>query len=281
MPPSLEKLAVHTFTNRPWTIRQCVEAYARRGIGGVSIWRETVEGCDLAAVRAHLADAGLEPVSYVRGGFFTGATAEDRAAAVEENLRCIAEAEALGTDKLVLVCGATPQQTPRENLGQIAGGIAAIAPAAADAGLRLLIEPLHPMYAGDRSAVASMKTANDLADQLGLPGVGVAVDVYHVWWEPDLGDELTRCAEAGRLDAYHVCDFLPELEHPLLDRGLMGEGCIALGAIDRMVRGAGFTGFIEVEIFSQRWWARDQDDFLDAIVRSYLEHYPPPPITTP
>lgn len=269
----LSNLAIHTFTNKPWSIHECIENYARKGIGGISIWRETVAGCDLAEVRKHLADAGVKPVSLVRGGFFTGVTAEAREKAIENNLAALAECEALGIDKIVLVCGATVGQTPQVNRAQIAEGISSIAGRAAEVGVRLLVEPLHPVYAGDRSAICSLRDANDLCEELALPNVGIALDVYHVWHEMDLEMQIHRCAAGGWLDAYHICDFKPDQDHTLFDRGLMGEGCVPLKQIDAWILAAGFTGLREVEIFSRKWWAEDQHKYLDAIEAAYQSVY--------
>ncbi|MEO1843283.1 MAG: sugar phosphate isomerase/epimerase family protein [Akkermansiaceae bacterium] len=266
---SYPELAIHTFTTRSWSMSECIEGYAKRGVGGISVWRETLEGEDLCAVRRQIADAGLTGISLVRGGFFTGATARERAAAIETNRECLKEADALGLPLIVLVCGATPGQTARENYEQIRDGIGTIAGEAAELGIRLAIEPLHPIYAGDRSGICSLRDANNLAEELSLPNVSVAVDVYHVFWEIDLREQLQRCAENGWLDAYHICDFKPDQEDVLLDRGIMGEGCIALGDIDRWVHEAGFEGRREVEIFSKKWWERDQDVFMDKILEAY------------
>jgi len=266
-------LAIHTFTNRPWSIDECLRHYAARGIGGISIWRETIAGKDLSQVRRQLDESGLKGISLVRGGFFTGATQADRDAAHENNLRCIEGAAALGLPRIVLVCGATPGQTAQENYLQIRDGIARMAEPAAAAGIRLLIEPLHPIYAGDRSGICSLRTANDLAEELSLPNVGIAVDVYHVFWEVDLEEQLRRCAAGEWLDAYHICDFKPNQDHVLFDRGLMGEGCINLKAIDTWVRSTGFSGFAEVEIFSRHWWSQDQHQYLDRILAAYDRTY--------
>ncbi len=263
-----EQLAIHTFTNKPWSIHECIEHYARRGIGGISVWRETVAGEDLAAVRKHLDDSGLQKVSLVRGGFFTGKDTATREAAIAFNRDALREAEALGLPMIVLVCGATLGQTPEENLEQIRDGIAAILPQAEAAGIRLSIEPLHPVYAGDRSAVASMRDANDLADSLDHPLVGVALDVFHVWWETGLEAQIQRCAASNRLFAFHVCEFKPDFDHVLLDRGLPGEGVNASARIAKMVKAAGFTGLTEVEIFSRKHWAENQHAFLDKIIAS-------------
>ena len=270
---SYPELAVHTFTTRGWSMSECIEGYARREIGGISVWRETLEGEDLCSVRKHMADAGLEGMALVRGGFFTGATAGERAAAIEKNRECLLEAEALGLPLVVLVCGATPGQTARENYEQIRDGIGVIAQEADRMGIRLSIEPLHPIYAGDRSGICSLRDANNLAGELSLPNVGVAVDVYHVFWEVDLQDQLQRSADHGWLDAYHICDFKPDQEDILLDRGIMGEGSIALGEIDKWIREAGFEGRREVEILSRKWWNRDQNEFLDRILEAYDKLY--------
>ena len=270
---SYDQLAIHTYTNRPWNIHECLENYARQGIGGISIWRETVAGLDLQKVRRHLQDSGLRGISYVRGGFFTGATPEDRARAIENNLTCIAEAEALGLPAIVLVCGATPHQSARLNYEQIREGIGRIAPRAAEAGIRLLIEPLHPVFAGDRSGICSLRDANRLAGELAIPNVGIALDVYHVFWEVDLQEQIALAAANGWLQAYHICDFKPNQDHLLLDRGLMGEGCIDLASIDRWVRSTGFSGPAEVEVFSRKWWSEDQHCYLERICEAYASHY--------
>jgi sugar phosphate isomerase/epimerase len=268
---SPEQLAIHTFTNKPWSIHECIENYARRGIGGISVWRETVAGEDLATVRKRLDDSGLKKVSLVRGGFFTGKVAATREAGIAANREALREAEALGLPMIVLVCGATLGQMPEENIEQIRDGIAAILSQAESAGIRLAIEPLHPMYAGDRSAVASMRDANDLADSLNHPLVGVALDVFHVWWETGLEAQIQRCAAADRLFAFHVCEFKPDFDHVLLDRGLPGEGVNASARIAKMVKAAGFTGLTEVEIFSRKYWAENQHQFLEKIVASCAE----------
>lgn len=262
------ELAIHTFTTKPWSIDECIENYARHGFGGISIWRETVAGEDLNRVGKKLSDSGLKPISYVRGGFFTGKTPGSRQAAIQENLRHIRDAETLGLPMIVLVCGATPGQSPAENLAQIQDSIRQILPAAENAGIRLAIEPLHPMYAGDRCAVACMEDANDLCQAIDHPLLGVAVDVYHVWWDARLERELARCAAADRLFAFHICDFKADLEHPLLDRELPGKGLGTCPAVTRLVKAAGFTGMTEVEIFSRSYWSQNQHDFLNQIADS-------------
>ncbi len=266
---SYENLAIHTATTKPWTIEECIEGYASRGIGGISIWRDVVEGKDLSKIRKQVADAGLKGVSLVRGGFFTGEKKEDRLKSLEVNLEAVREAEALGLESVVLVCGATVGQGPQENFNQIQDGIAAIADESQDRGVKLLIEPLHPVYAGDRSGICSLNMANKLCEAIQHKNVGIAFDVYHVWWELDLEEQIQLAAKNGWLDTYHICDFKPDQSHLLLDRGIMGEGCAQLAQIDEWMLNAGFTGMREVEIFSSKWWEKDQNLFLDEILKSY------------
>ncbi|MEM9479307.1 MAG: sugar phosphate isomerase/epimerase family protein [Verrucomicrobiota bacterium] len=273
MSANYSNLAIHTMTTKSWSILECIDGYAKRGIGGISIWREIVEEENLLSVRRKLEDSELKGISYVRGGFFTGETAEERSVKIEENKKVIEECDALGLPMIVLVCGATPGQLPKANYEQIRDGIGEIAPLAAEAGIKLAIEPLHPVYCGDRSGIYSLGVANDLCAELSQPNVGVALDVYHVWWDMELEKEIQRCAENGWLYAYHICDFKPDQNDILTDRGIMGEGCIPLREIDLWVQSAGFDGPAEVEVFSKKWWADDQEHYLDRILESYEKYY--------
>lgn len=266
-------IALHTITTKSWSISECIEQYVRHEIRGISIWRETLEGEDLCGVKQHLRDAELEGISLVRGGFFTGKTSTEREAALEENRQALKEAEALGLPSIVLVCGATVGLTPQENYTQIRDGIGVLAGEAQSMGVRLLVEPLHPIYAGNRSAIPSLRVANDLCAEINHPNVGIALDVYHVWWELDLEAQIQRAAEHGWLDTYHICDFKPDQEDSLFDRGIMGEGCVSLRQIDDFMNHAGFEGFREVEIFSETWWKREPEQFLEAILTAYHETY--------
>jgi len=265
---SPNQLAIHTFTNQPWSVSECIENYARAGIAGISIWRETVAGQNLKKVSKQITDSGLNPVSLVRGGFFTGISASDREAAIKTNFEAIKEAALLGLPMIVLVCGASIGQSPDDNLDQIEEGIRALIPEAEATGIKLAIEPLHPMYAGDKSAVASLRDANLLAQRINHPLVGIAIDTFHVWWEINLEAEIRNCAENDHLFAFHICEFKPDFDHPLLDRGLPGEGVNATPRILEMVRSAGFTGLAEVEIFSRKYWAMNQHQFLQKILTS-------------
>ncbi len=266
------RLCVHTITTKPWSLEEAAKNYAAAGVQGVTVWRQWLEGRDIKASGDMLRDHGLRVVSLCRGGFFPSSSASGRKEAVEENLRAIDEAEALGAPLVVLVCGAVPDQSLETNRGQISDGIAAVAEHARQVGVKLAIEPLHPMYAAERSAVNTMRQANDMCDALNLSNVGVAVDVYHLWWDSELKGEIERCGKADRLYAFHVCDWRSPTVDFLNDRGLMGEGCIPIRKIRGWAEQAGFDGFIEVEIFSNRWWAADQKQFLDAIKAAYLKH---------
>ena len=145
-------------------------------------------------------------------------------------------------------------------------------PYAGEAGVKLAIEPLQPMYADTRSAINTMKQANEIAEYFNSPFLGVAVDVYHVWWDPDLEYEIQRCGKNNNLFAFHICDWLTPTVDMLNDRGLMGNGCIPIRKIRQWMESSGFSGFNEVEIFSNKHWAENQDDFLERIIRAYLEH---------
>jgi len=272
MSAPLQNLCLHTITTKPWPIESAAARYAAAGIRGITVWRDALENRDPKKISALLRDHNLSVVSLCRGGFFPATTADARAEALDDNRRAIAEAHALGAPLVVLVCGAVPGLPLAEARAQIRDGIAALLPDCAAAGVKLAIEPLHPMYAGDRSAVNTLAQANDMAEQLNSPWVGVAIDVYHLWWDPALESEIARCGRLKKIFAYHVCDWRVPTTDLLLDRGLMGEGCIPLRQIRGWVESAGFHGFNEVEIFSTRHWSRDQDEFLRDILTAYLSH---------
>ncbi len=268
----LDKLCIHTATTKPWSVEIAVENYARGGVSGITVWRDALANRDAAAVGRGIRDAGLQVVSLCRGGFFPSVDADARARALEDNLRAIDEAESLGAPLIVLVCGADPGQPLADSRAQIAEGIHAAAGSAREAGVKLAIEPLHPMYADAKSAVNTMQSANDMCDQIDLPNVGVAVDVYHIWWDPNAIGEIARCGAAERIFAFHVCDWRVPTRDFLLDRALMGEGCIDIPRFRNAVEQAGFAGFNEVEIFSTHYWSTDQSAYLQKIIRAYKEH---------
>ena len=266
----LSRLCVHTLTTKPWNIEECIKNYASAEIPGITIWRNVLENKDLSVVRKQLSDSNLDVVSLCRGGFFPSIDANKRSLAIDDNLLAIEQAAAVGAPLIVLVCGADGKQSLEKSRDQIKEGITKILPTAMAAGIKLAIEPLHPMYAGDRSAVNTMKQANDMAEEINSDWVGVAVDVYHLWWDPSLKEEIKRCADQNHLFAFHVCDWnIPTLDF-LNDRGLMGEGCINIPEIRSWVEDAGFKGYNEVEIFSDKFWATDQKEYLEKIKKAYL-----------
>ncbi|MCB1276617.1 MAG: sugar phosphate isomerase/epimerase [Prosthecobacter sp.] len=261
-------------TTKPLSLEQCLAEFPKRGVSGITIWRQALEGRDLSAVKRQTADSGMEVISLCRGGFFPSATAAGRQAAIDDNMKAIEQAHAIGAPLIVLVCGAVPGQPLTESRKQIADGIAAVLPAAEQAGVRLAIEPLHPMYADDRSAVNTMRQAHEICDALGSPkSDGIAVAVYHAWWDPELKSQNDLAGQKGRLHAFHICDWKTPTADLLNDRGLMGEGCIDIREISDWVDATGFTGHREVEIFSNKWWSSDQNDFLDQIASSYAQLY--------
>jgi sugar phosphate isomerase/epimerase len=267
-----ELLSLNTATVRQrWTLPQIIEGCARHGIRAIAPWRDQVAACglDVAAglVRAH----GLRVNGYCRGGMFPAADAPGRQSATDDNRRAVDEALSLEAECLILVVGGLPPGS-RDITGarqQVHDGIATLLEYARPRGLKLAIEPLHPMYAADRACVNTLAQANDLCEALG-DGVGVAVDVYHVWWDPELEREIARAGRAGRILGFHVCDWLVPTADMLLDRGMMGDGVIDIPRIRGWVEGAGYTGCIEVEIFSAgNWWKRDPDEVLRIVRERY------------
>tara|TARA_S200000501_G_scaffold120819_1_gene113665 strand:- start:205 stop:1032 length:828 start_codon:yes stop_codon:yes gene_type:complete len=266
------KLCVHTQTNKPWTIEQCINHYAAAGIRAISIWRHLLEGKDLSNIKKLLIKSKIEVVSLVRGGFFPAVDQEQRVLALEDNRLAIEQAAALGGPQVVLVCGTDPNQSLKVSRQQIKEGIIALIPQAERLGVKLSIEPLHPMYAGDKSAIVTLGQANDLCEEIDSPWVGVAIDVYHLWWDDQLEKEIYRCGRSGNIFAFHVCDWrVPTIDF-LTDRGLMGEGCIPVKQIREWVEKAGFKGYNEVEVFSERLWTQDQKLYLEKIKKAYLKH---------
>ena len=272
VPSNLSRLCIHTMTTRPWPVEEAAERYSAAGVRGITVWRSALEGRDIASTGRLLRDCGLSVVSLCRGGFFPAATAAARARAIDENRACLDEAAALGAPLVVLVCGAVPGQPLDESRRQIADGIAAVLPHASAAGVRLAIEPLHPMYADARSAVNTMGQARTLCRELRSRWLGIAVDVYHTWWDDRLREEIESCGREGTLFAFHICDWRTPTVDWLEDRGLMGEGCIPIRRIRGWIESAGFQGFHEVEVFSRRHWASDQGRYLEAIKAAYLNH---------
>lgn len=272
MGKDLSRLCVHTITTRSWDIETAIEKYVDKGIHGISVWRNYLEGRDPGVIKSLLEKNKMSVPALVRGGFFTGKTAMERARAIEDNKLALEEAASIGADMVVLVCGATPGQSLEDSRSQIRYGIESILPRAESLKIKLAIEPLHPMYADTRSAINTMSQANSMAEYFDSPYVGVAVDVYHVWWDDHLEEEIMRCGRNRNLFAFHLCDWRNPTRDMLNDRTVMGDGVIRLQEIIDLVRQAGFKGYHEVEIFSEQHWSEDQDVFLDKIIQAYLNY---------
>ena len=254
--------AVNSATLKAWSLEQLVEGCARAGVTAIAPWRDIVQACGLERAGRLIRSAGLTVTCLCRGGMFPAADEAGRRAALDDNRRAVDEAAALGARCLVLIAGGLPKGS-KDIAGahqQVHDGLAALLPHARSAGVPLALEPLHPMYAADRACLNTLAHANDLCDRLG-EGVGVALDVYHVWWDPDLARQIARTGK--RILTYHVCDWLVPTKDLLLDRGMPGDGVINLRSIRAMVEATGYAGHCDVEIFSaQDWWKRDPAEVL-------------------
>jgi sugar phosphate isomerase/epimerase len=276
----LQHLSINTATLRKQLpLPAIIEACAARGIGAVCPWRDQVHAAGLAAVARQIENAGLAVSGYCRGGFFPAADAAGLRTALEDNRKAVDEAKTLDAACLVLVVGSLPGAlagTPAsKDIGlarnQVRDGIAATLEYAKSVGMPLAIEPLHPMQAAERACINTLEHALDLCDALDPQrsgDVGVAVDIYHCWWDPKLASQIAR-AGVQRLLAYHVCDWLVPTRDLLNDRGMMGDGIVELRKIRTLLEAAGYTGAIEVEIFSDHWWSRPAEEVLDTCIARY------------
>jgi len=275
-----EALSINTATVRKQAkLDEIIDACARREIRLVCPWRDQVQAVGLEKIAAQVRDTGLELSGYCRGGFFPAADAAGLAAALEDNRRAIDEATTLGSPCLVLVVGALPGALTGKPAykdiqlarNQVFDGIAATLEYAKKSRMPLAIEPLHPMQAAERACINTLEQALDICDALDPDqrgALGVAVDVYHVWWDPKLAAQIAR-ARRERLLAFHVCDWLLPTRDLLNDRGMMGDGIIELRKIRGFMEEAGYVGAAEVEIFSEDWWARPLDDVLATCIERH------------
>ena len=269
---NITKLCIHTITTKPWPIEVAIEQYHAQGIRGITVWRQALDGYNPVEIADRIRSADMEVISLCRGGFFPATDEVGRQNAIDDNLKAIDQAVELGAPLIVLVPGSVPGQPLDKSRAQIRNGIEAILPRAIEYGIKLGIEPLHPMYADSRSAINSLAQANDLSAAVHSANLGVIVDIYHLWWEANLKAEIDRCGQAGRIFAFHICDWKTPTLDLLNDRGLMGEGCIDIPQIRRWVETAGFSGYHEVEIFSQIYWEMDQSVYLQQIIKAYQQH---------
>lgn len=258
------RLSLNQKTTEYWTMAEVVEGCVAAGVRWVGLWREQVGRAGLTDAAAMVRRAGLGVSSLCRGGFFPAASEEGWAAALDGNLRVVDEAAALGTDTVVLVCGGIAGGDLGRSRRQVEEGVASVAPHAARQGIRLAIEPLHPMFCADRSVIVTLEQALDLADRVAAPNVGVVIDTFHLWWDPGVWDQIARAGD--RIFAYQVCDWLDPLPDVLLGRGMMGDGVIDFRPFTEAVLATGYSGPIEVEIFNQEIWDTPGEEVIATLV---------------
>lgn len=278
-------LSINTATVRKQSgaevsLDRIIDQCAERGIRAISPWRDQVAAVGLDKVAAQLKAHGIGLSGYCRGGFFPAPDAAGLKAALDDNRRAIDEAKTLDAPCVVLVVGALPGALDGKAAytdiararSEVRDGIAASLDYAREVGMPLAIEPLHPMQAADRACINTLEHALDICDELdaGKTGMlGVALDIYHVWWDPKLEQQIARAGKE-RLLAYHVCDWLTPTRDLLSDRGMMGDGIVELKKIRGWVEAAGFDGFSEVEIFSALdWWQREGGEVLDTCIERH------------
>ncbi|WP_231647251.1 sugar phosphate isomerase/epimerase family protein [Planomonospora sphaerica] len=277
MTPRGSRLSLNQWTTRRWSVAEAVDGCVRHGVEAIGLWRQDVAAQGLDETVKLVTDAGLRVSSLCRGGFLTSGDA----AALDDNRRAIDEAAALGAPCLVMVVGGLPGVVPAEPLGavdrdlagareRVAEALAVLAPYAGERGVRLALEPLHPMYCADRAVLSTLGQALDLAERHPVEQVGVVVDTFHVWWDPQVLEQIARAGE--RIASYQVCDFLHPLpQDVLLGRGVMGDGVIDFAPLTAAVAAAGYAGDIEVEIFNADVWAADPDEVLARVKARFGE----------
>ena len=271
----LDRLSINQETLKQWSLPQLAAGCAAAGITSVGLWRAPVQEYGVERAARLMRDSGLTVTSLCRGGFFTTADPGQRAAALDDNRAAIDEAAALGTGTLVLVSGGLPEgdRDIAAARGRVSDAVCTLAPYAAERGVRLAIEPLHPMYASDRCVVSTLGQALDIAEGFPADRVGVVVDTYHLWWDDLAPAQILRAGAGGRIACFQLADWVTPLpEGVLLGRGQLGDGCIDLRGFREQVDAAGYRGAVEVEIFSPSLWARDGADVLAEIAERYRRH---------
>jgi sugar phosphate isomerase/epimerase len=264
----LDRLSLNQITVDPWSMEQVVAACEKHKIPYIAAWRHKLDG-DAAKTAAMIRGAGLKVSSLCRGGWFSAPTESERRAKIADNLRAIDEAATLSAPVLVMVCGPANGQTLDDARKTVLDGIREILPAAEKSGVSIGIEPLHPMYAAERSVVVSLKQANDMLDTLNHPSASVVFDVFHLWWDPDVYREIERAK--GRISGFHVSDWPVPLPGILMGRGMMGSGVIELRQLRAAVEATGYNGPIEVEIFNDEIWKSAGDELIERIKQSFVD----------
>ncbi|MFD7789859.1 sugar phosphate isomerase/epimerase family protein [Streptomyces sp. NPDC059759] len=272
---SLARFSVNQMTVKQLSLPDLVKSCLTLGVGGVGLWREPVRAHGVEAAAALVRDAGLTVTSLCRGGFLTALDPAERANALDDNRAAVDEAATLGTDTLVLVSGGLPAGSKdlRGARERIADALAELGPYAAARGVRLAVEPLHPMYAADRCVVSTLAQALDLAERFPAEQVGVTVDTYHLWWDDTAPAQIARAGASGRIHAFQLADWTTPLPQGVLNgRGQLGDGSIDFREWRGYVEAAGYAGPIEVELFNDVLWARDGHEVLVEAVARFLEH---------
>ncbi|WP_280180502.1 sugar phosphate isomerase/epimerase family protein [Nocardia farcinica] len=263
-------LSLNTATTKRWTLAEAVDGAARAGLGAIGLWRDRVQEVGVAAAAKLVADAGLRVSSLCRGGFLTAPG--DGQSALDDNRRAIDEAAALGTRELVMVMGGIADRDLAAARARVEERLALLAPYAAERGVRLALEPLHPMFCADRAVISTLAQALTMARAYPAETVGVVVDTFHLWWDPLLEDQIAQAGAEGRISSYQVCDWLnPMAADPLLSRGMMGDGVIDFATIGGWVRTAGYRGDVEVEIFNAAVWEADGHSVIETMKQRYRE----------
>ena len=263
-----ERCSINTATlGYKASIGQVIDAITRHGFGAIAPWRREIEGNEVRTIARHIRDAGLAVSGYCRSSYIPADTPERRRVQHDENCRALGDAAELGAPCFIIVAGGLPAGSrDLDNArAQVEEGLARLLEVARQVDVALAIEPLHPMYAADRCCVNTLAQALDMCARLdpdGRGGIGVAIDAYHVWWDPRLREGIERARQGKRIAAFHVCDWLVPTADLLMDRGMMGDGVIDLSSIHRNVVAAGFAGHVEIEIFSNRWWAVESGEVL-------------------
>ncbi|MEU9460218.1 MULTISPECIES: sugar phosphate isomerase/epimerase family protein [unclassified Streptomyces] len=269
------RLSINQETIKQWSLPELAEGCAKAGIDKVGLWRAPVQSYGIERTARLLADSGLSVTSLCRGGFFTALDPAERARALDDNRAALDEAAALSTDTLVLVSGGLPEGSKdlhgaRE---RIADALGELAPYAAERGVRLAIEPLHPMFASDRCVVSTLSQALDIAERFPADQVGVVVDTYHIWWDDQAPAQIARAGAGGRIHSFQLADWITPLPAGvLLGRGQLGDGAVDFRSFRSLVEATGFDGPIEVEIFNEALWARDGAEVLAEVAARYAEH---------
>jgi sugar phosphate isomerase/epimerase len=271
----LARFSINQMTVRQLTLPELTAACRDLGIGNVGLWREPVREYGVEAAAKLVRDAGLNVTTLCRGGFLTATDPDERARALADNRRAVDEAAVLGTDTLVLVSGGLPPGSRDLHAARerIADALAELGPYAEEHGVRLAIEPLHPMFASDRCVVSTLAQALDLAERFPARQVGVTVDTYHVWWDDRAPEQIARAGASGRIHTFQLADWTTPLPEGVLNgRGQIGDGAIDMREWKSHVEAAGYTGAIEVELFNDALWARDGREVLAETAARFVEH---------